>query len=123
MQLYATDGTQYVQALGTFWPNIPEPMFRIIKIGQQAVTIRLRYKKRLVKITSLTDPIHLRSRSAMLNGMRAIQTAMTDPNAANVLLMAAKDLLNKEWRATHPQEQLGIQVDPDTWGSSFVSMP
>jgi hypothetical protein len=123
LQLYATDGTQYVQALGTFWPNIPEPMFRIIKIGQQAVTIRLRYKKRLVKITSLTDPIHLRSRSAMLNGMRAIQTAMTDPNAANVLLMAAKDLLNKEWRATHPQEQLGIQVDPDTWGSSFVSMP
>ena len=123
IQLYATDGSQYQQSLGTFWPNIAEPMFRIIKIGQKAVTIRLRYKKRLLKIVSLTDPVHMRSRSAMLNAMRAIQTAMTDPNAANVLLMAAKDLLNKEWRATHPHESMGIQIDPDTWGSSFVSMP
>ena len=123
LQLFATDGTQYLQSLGTFWPNISEPRFRIIKIGQQAVTVRLRYKKRLVKITSLTDPIHMRSRSAMLNAMRSIQTAISDPNSAQFLLEAAKDLLNKEWRATHPQEQMGIQVDPDTWGSSFVSMP
>lgn len=123
IQLYATDGTQYLQSLGTFWPNVAEPRFRIIKIGQKAVTVRLRYKKRLVKITGLTDPVHMRSRSAMLNAMRAIQTAMTDPNAANMLLEAAKDLLNKEWRSTHPHEQLGIQVDPDTWGGSFVTMP
>ena len=123
LQLYATDGSQYLQALGIFWPNVAEPKFRVIKIGQKAVTVRLRYKKRLVKITGLTDPVHMRSRSAMLNAMRAIQTAITDPAAAQMLLEAAKDLLNKEWRATHPQEQLGMQVDPDTWGSSFVSMP
>ena len=122
IQLYATDGTQYLQSLGTFWPNVAEPRFRIIKIGQKAVTVRMRYKKRLLKITGLTDPIHMRSRSAMLNAMRAIQTAMTDPNSANVLLEAAKDLLNKEWRATHPQEQMGLQIDPDTWGGSFVTM-
>src|SRR5207344_3614438 len=85
LQLYATDGTQYLQNLGTFWPNVPEPRFRIIRIGQKAVTVRLRYKKRLLKITSLTDPIHLRSRSAMLNAMRSIQTAITDPSSAQVL--------------------------------------
>lgn len=123
LQLYATDGTQYTQALGTFWPNIAEPRFRVIKIGQKAVTVRLRYKKRLVKITSLTDPIHLRSRSAMLNALRYIQTAINDPQSAQFLLDAAKDLLQKEWRSTHPQEQLGIQVDSDTWGSNFVTMP
>jgi hypothetical protein len=123
LQLYATDGTQYLQNLGVFWPNVPEPKFRVIRIGQKAVTIRLRYKKRLLKITSLTDPVHMRSRSAMLSAMRAVQTAVSDPNSANVLLMAAKDLLNKEWRAMHPQEQLGIQIDPDTWGGSMVTMP
>ena len=123
IQLFATDGTQYLQSLGVFWPNIAEPKFRVIKIGQKAVTVRMRYRKRLVKITSLTDPVHMRSRSALFNAMRAVMTSATDPNAANLLLMAAKDLLNKEWRATHPQEELGLQFDPGTWGPNFVQMP
>jgi hypothetical protein len=58
-----------------------------------------------------------------MNALRAIQTGVQDPNAANVLLMAAKDALNKEWRSTHPHEQLGIQIDPAIWGSNFVQMP
>jgi hypothetical protein len=123
IDLYATDGTQYLQSLGTFWPNISEPKFRVIKIGQKAVTVRLRYRKRWTKITSLTDPLHMRSRTAIMNALRAIQTGIQDPNGANVLLMAAKDALNKEWRSTHPHEQLGIQIDPSIWGSSFVQMP
>jgi hypothetical protein len=123
IQLFATDGTQYLQNLGTFWPNIAEPRFRVIKIGQKAVTIRMRYRKRLVKITSLTDPLHMRSRSAIFNALRSIQTAIQDPNSAQLLLMAAKDLLNKEWRATHPHEELGIQIDGSIWGGSMVTMP
>jgi hypothetical protein len=123
IQLYATDGTQYLQHLGVFWPNISEPKFRVIKIGQKAITVRIRYRKRWVKITSLTDPLHMRSRSAMMNAMRAIMTATQDPNSANLLLMAAKDLLNKEWRATHPHEELGLQFDPGTFGCNFVQMP
>ncbi len=123
LQLYATDGTQYLQNLGTFWPNIAEPKFRIIRIGQKAVTVRLRYKKRLVKITSLTDPVHMRSRSAMMNALRAIQTSTTDPQGGGLLLEAAKQLLQREWRSTHPQEQMGMQVDSSTWGASFVTMP
>jgi hypothetical protein len=123
LQLYATDGTQYLQNLGTFWPNVAEPKFRIIRIGQKAVTVRLRYKKRLVKITSLTDPVHMRSRSAMMNALRSIQTGVQDPQGAGLLLEAAKQLLQREWRSTHPQEQMGIQVDPGTWGANFVTMP
>jgi len=123
IQLYATDGTAYGQALGTYWPNIREPRFRIIKIGQKAVTVRIRYRKRLVKITSLTDPVHMRSRSAMLHAMRAVMTATTDPNAATMLLQVAKDLLNKEWRATHPHEELNLSIDPSIWGGSMISMP
>jgi hypothetical protein len=123
IQLYATDGTQYLQNLGTFWPNVAEPKFRIIRIGQKAVTVRLRYRKRLVKITSLTDPVHMRSRTAMLNALRAIQTGATDPQGAEMLLQAAKAQLQREWRATHPHEQIGIQVDSNTWGANFVTMP
>jgi hypothetical protein len=123
IQLFATDGTQYLQSLGVFWPNVAEPKFRVIKIGQKAVTVRMRYRKRLLKISSLTDPVHMRSRSAMLNAMRAIMTGIQDPNGAQVLLMAAKDMLNKEWRATHPNEELGIQIDGSIWGGSMVTMP
>jgi len=123
IQLYATDGTQLLQSLGTFWPNIAEPRFRVIKIGQKAVTVRLRYRKRLVKITSLTDPLHMRSRSALMDAMRSIQTAIQDPNSAQVLLQSAKNHLNNEWRATHPNEQLGIQIDSTIWGASGIYMP
>jgi hypothetical protein len=121
--LYATDGTQLLQNLGTFWPGVPEPRFRVIKIGQKAVTIRMRYKKRWLKISSLTDPIHMRSRSAMFNALRSIQTATTDPNSAQALLMAAKAQLNQEWRATHPQDDLSLQFDPSIWGGSMITMP
>jgi hypothetical protein len=123
IQLYATDGSQYLQNLGTFWPNVPEPRFRIIRIGQKAVTVRMRYKKRLLKVTSLTDPLHMRSRSAMMNALRSIETGSTDAASAAALLEAGKQMLQREWRATHPQEQLGMQVDPGTWGVGFVTMP
>jgi hypothetical protein len=123
IQLYATDGTQLLQNLGVFWPNIPEPKFRVIKIGQKAVTVRLRYRKRLVKITSLTDPLHMRSRSALMDAMRSIQTAIQDPNTAQVLLQSAKSLLNAEWRASHPNEQLGLHIDQTIWGGSMIQMP
>ena len=123
IQLYATDGTQYTQAMGTFWPNVNEPMFRIIKIGQKAVTVRIRYRKRLLKITSLTDPIHLRSRSAMFHAMRSIMTATSDPNAARLTLQVAKELLNQEWRSMHPHEELNLHFDPNIWGGSMISMP
>jgi hypothetical protein len=123
IQLYATDGTQYLQVLGTFWPNVPEPKFRIIRIGQKAVTVRMRYKKRLLKVISLTDPLHMRSRSALMNALRSIETATMDAASSAALLEAAKQMLQREWRATHPQEQLSIQVDPGTWGANFVTMP
>ena len=123
LQLYATDGTQYLQSLGTFWPNVPEPKFRVLRIGQKAVTVRLRYRKRWVKISSLTDPLHLRSRTAIMNLMRSVQTGATDPQGQMALQMAAKTQLNQEWRATHPNEELVMQVDSSIWGSNFIYMP
>lgn len=123
IQLYATDGTQYLQFLGSFWPNVPEPRFRVIKIGQKAVTIRMRYRKRWTKIATLTDPLHMRSRSAFMNALRSIQTSITDPTGGQALLMMAKDQLNREWRATHPNEQLALNIDSSIWGSNFVTMP
>jgi hypothetical protein len=123
IQLYATDGTQYLQYLGIFWPNVAEPRFRVIKIGQKAVTVRLRYKKRWIKITALTDLLQVRSRSAVLDTLRSIQTGMQDPQSAALLRASAKTLLNAEWRATHPHEELQLQIDPATWGSSMINMP
>jgi hypothetical protein len=123
IELWATDGTQYLQKLGTFWPDVPEPKFRVIKIGQQAVSVRMRYRKRWTKIRSLTDPIHMRSRSAMMNALRSLQTSITDPGAGNAQLMLAKDMLNKEWRSVHPNDELGLQIDSTIWGGSMIQMP
>jgi hypothetical protein len=122
LSLYSTDGVQYLQYLGVFWPNVSEPKFRIIKIGQKAAVVRLRYKKRWLKISSLTDPLHMRSRTAIMNALRSIQAATTDPTSSQVFLMSAGTLLNKEWRATHPQEELILQFDPSIWGGSMTTL-
>jgi hypothetical protein len=53
----------------------------------------------------------------MMNALRSIQTAIQDPQSAALLLESAKQLLNREWRATHPHEELGLQVDSSIWGA------
>jgi hypothetical protein len=123
IQLYATDGVNILQNLGTFWPGVAEPKFRVIKIGQKAVTVRLRYKKRWLKIQGLSDPLHIRSRTAIFNVLRSISVSPTDPQMSAALLISAKENMNKEWRATHPHEELQIQIDPSVWGGSMVTLP
>jgi hypothetical protein len=65
----------------------------------------------------------MRSRTAIMYAMRSIQTSTQDPGTAQNLLALAGEQLNAEWRATHPQEELGIQIDPTIWGGSAIYMP
>src|SRR5215472_10761385 len=79
VSLWATDGTQGTQLIGYYWPEDTEPFFRRIKIPQQQANVRIMYRKRWTKITSLLDPIPLRSRMAIVSACRGVQANKTDP--------------------------------------------
>lgn len=138
VNLWSCDSSgNLIQLLGTYWPDETEPKYRRIRLGQRPVlsslsgvvqypVMRMRYRKRWTKITSLTDPLHLRSRKAIIEGMKAVtlaanQTSVMAPGQGftmerNALEVAAK-YLNDEWRSLHQREGLDIQVDQDLWPS------
>jgi hypothetical protein len=125
--LLQTDGTQNIQTLGTYWPDDIEPRYKRIKLqlGPQQLQpkrIRMRYRKRWMKITSLTDIIPLKSRSALtmigrylvqIKGGQDVQ--MFSENE----LQQAIDLANADWRRANPREVLQIQVDRSTFGCNY----
>ena len=84
------------------------------------------YRKRWRKITALTDPIHLRSRKAIIEAIKAWslsdnQQAVMAPGQGMTMERAALEVavkyLNDEWRSLHQNEGLDIQVDEDLWPS------
>lgn len=99
--------------LGYWYPDEIEPSYRMIKIpGCCASRIRIRYRKRSVKITSLHDVINLRSRLAIENMLRAIASQSTDPQAAVNYETLAVSYLEDEQSATNPHMGGSIQFAP-----------
>lgn len=127
----ATGGPQ-VQFLSLYWPQDTEPMYRQIRIGTFCKRIRVRYRKNYLKVNDLTDPIHVRNRTAIvlaMTGLAAMKsgggsTMSTFMPTAGVQIAAdqinmAVDMLNDEWRVMHPQEGITLQWDRRVYGNAF----
>ena len=128
--LLQTDGVQNIQTLGSYWPDDQEPRYRRIKLQlgpmqQQPVRCRMMYRKRWLKISSLTDVLPLKARSALTMYMRYLVqiksgqgvTAFGMP--AENMRQAAVDLANRDWRSHNPAVTLTMQIDTHTYGSKF----
>lgn len=123
ISLVATDGTQVTQNIGYYWPDDTEPYYRRIRLGTRAARVRLKYRKRWLKVSSLTDPIPLRSRSAMICAMVAVSTMAKDPVATEAQAQAAVRYLQDEWRTnSNPLERMAVQINSRVYGGAFRSM-
>jgi hypothetical protein len=121
------------QFLALYWPQDAEPMFRQIRIGAFCKRIRVRYRKNYLKVNDLTDPIHVRNRTAVvlaMTGLAAMKAGggqaslSTFQPTAGVQIAAdqinmAVDMLNDEWRVMHPQEGIQLQWDRRIYGNAF----
>lgn len=99
--------------LGYWYPDEFEPKYRMIKLpGHCCARIRIRYRKRSNKITSLYDVINLRSRQAIENMLRSLANQSTDPNKALVYEGIAVARLEEEQAASNPIAGGWLQFDP-----------
>lgn len=57
--------------LGYYWPDETEPNYRRIRINRTCGTARIMYRRKELKFTSLTDPLHLKVGSAVVEQVRA----------------------------------------------------
>lgn len=119
--------------IALYWPWQTEPQYRLVRIGTMCKRLRVRYKKNWLKISQLTDPIHVRSREAIiqaLTGVAALRTAgggsamnTLQPTAPAQIAMdqinLAVDMLDDEWRARNPHATITLQWPRQVYGNSF----
>jgi hypothetical protein len=123
-----------LEFLSLYWPQDTEPVYRLIRIGTFCKRIRIRYRKNYLKISDLTDPIHIRNRTALILAMTGLAAMKQGAGAsgsisafmptAGVQIAAdqinmAVDMLNDEWRVSHPQEGITLQWDRRVYGNAF----
>jgi hypothetical protein len=131
--LPGANGFPQVEFLSLFWPQDTEPMYKLIRIGTFCKRIRLRYRKNYLKVSSLSDPIHVRSREAVCLAMTGLAAMKQGGGGATISqfmptagvqiagdqLNMAVDMLDDEWRVMHPQEGIQMQWDSRVYGNAF----
>lgn len=124
---YSEDYTQQ-KLIGYYEPDETEPNYQRIKLPflppSGCQWIRMRYRKRDQKVKSLTDPLGLKSRLAVVNGLRAVQAQKDNPDTAAKYEMTAVNYLADELATNNPSQQFSIEVDPydfapETTGMTF----
>ncbi|PWT90891.1 MAG: hypothetical protein C5B54_06340 [Acidobacteria bacterium] len=123
VRLYAFDQAQQVTSvlLGYHYPDETEPQYFRIRLPLDAHWIRLRYRKRTLKVTSVWQPLHLFSRLSIVTMVRALKTLETDAAGAQVMEDKAMKYLDEDQKARNPGETFQLQIDEDCgWNSNFI---
>lgn len=68
---FNSDQTAAIQ-VGYYFPDETEPKYIRIKLPYGCAWIRIKYRIRNLKVTSLSDPLHLKSKLAVMAAFRAI---------------------------------------------------
>lgn len=108
-------GTQGQLQLGFWYPDETEPNYQMIRVPRASANrVRIRFRRRWAKISSLNDPIPLRSRTAMTTMMQAMaarESGKSDPSAIATMEMLAVKYLNDDELAANPHQEGGPIFD------------
>lgn len=127
--------------LGLFKPSDVEPMFRRIKVSGGGTTfltsshshsastaahshscacitwVRMRFRKKMTKLSSSEDVIFLHSVTAIKQALMAIKKYEADlAQEYNTYLQLAKDALNREQKSRSGPNRMRIQFDAGVYG-------
>lgn len=116
VRLLQTNGTEPGSLYGYFYPDEVEPKYRAIQVPTSKVKrIRVLYRRRDAKVTSLYTPIPLRSRLAVENMLRALKAQEGGQlDVAVAFESLATRYLNDERINAGPSDTPDIEFDPYT---------
>lgn len=111
--------------IGHYYPDELEPKYARIRLGYKAKSVRMAYRLRQIKISSMQDFVNIKSRQAVLLTMRGIEAMKADVNAGNQFIASAVELLSREQAASNAGDTPTLQVDPFTSGTmgGGISIP
>lgn len=124
VRLYAFDIVDQTQSdlMGYYYPDETEPRYFRLKLPCDAQWIRLRYRKRTLKVTSVWQPLHLHSRMAIVTMVRSLKMLETDAAQAQVFEDKAVKFLDDDQKARNPGETFQLQFNEDCgWNSNFIT--
>jgi hypothetical protein len=109
--------------LGYYEPDETAPNYRMIKVARsESERIRVLYRKRALRVSSMYEPLHLKSRLAIINAMRALKAEETDPAAASLYMgQAVTYLKDQEW-SLHPTDGMSLQINDAAWPGGFENV-
>jgi hypothetical protein len=123
VRLVALDNVTRTRSLqlGYYYPDETEPRYFRIKLPFDATWIRLRYRKRTLKVTSVWQPLHLYSRTAIITMCRALKVLENDAASAQVYEDKATKFLDEDQKARNPGEVFQMQFLEDCgWNSNYI---
>jgi hypothetical protein len=103
--------------IGYYMPDETEPRYQRIKLPRHCPWIRMRYRMRTLKITSLTDQLNLKSKVSMEMMLRAIKAMRADPAdipGAEAFEAKAVKYLREEEVTQYPEGAVIFENDGDS---------
>lgn len=109
-----------ITTLGYYYPDETEPTYRRIRLNGSCEWVRMRYRKRTLKVTSLTDQLHLKSKLAVMCMCRSLASLKAGEFAkAGEMEKKALQYIAEEQMSRNPAETFSFQFDQNIHMSSF----
>jgi hypothetical protein len=99
------------ELLGYYEPEDEEPMFRRVRVPTWVTWARMRYRTRNIKITKMSDPLNMKSKTALITMLRSMKALETDPAAAQAFELTAVKMISEEEMSRNPSETFDLQFD------------
>lgn len=101
--------------LGLFEAADTEPMYRRIRIPTWVAWMRMRFRVRQRKITKMSDPLWMKSKTAIVTMMRALKALDAgDANGYAAMEATAVKLISEEQMSRNPDATFDLQYDQGT---------
>lgn len=122
IKLLGFDSSHNLQnTIGYYLPDETEPQYTRIRIGRQSTHVRIKYRKAVRRITKLTDPIHLGSKTGFVHMMKAVKLLNDGKyqEAATEEAVAVR-LTEDEQRSSNPLQEIDLEFVDTCNNDNFV---
>lgn len=114
------DTTQSVQ-LGYWYPDETEPQYLRIRLPTYSNWVRMRYRKRTLKISSIYDQVNLKSKLALICMVRSIEERYAgNKDKADDFETKAFQYISEEQMSRNPGEHFDLQFSPTFGGDNLI---